>query len=127
MHVSEITIPRVSVNASAQTKVISDKSSVTESKEILIADTVEMVSLEVLEQRVDNKAATAVLPELRDQIALSNVHQRQFFAHQISKDSDLTVKDIKSYDDSSIKKSKIKRKKKLEITRPGAILPDQIW
>jgi hypothetical protein len=64
LHVSEITIPRVSVNASAHTKVISDKSSVTESKEILIADTVEMVSLEVLEQRVDNKAATAVLPEL---------------------------------------------------------------
>ena len=64
LHVSEITIPRVSINASAQTKVISDNSSGTESKKILIDDTVEMVSLEVLEQRVDNKAATAVLPEL---------------------------------------------------------------
>merc|ERR1712074_133815 len=127
LHVSEITIPRVSVNASAHTKVTSDKSSVTESKEILIADTVGMVSLGVLEQRVDNKAATAVLPELCDPIALSNVHQRQFSAHQISKDSDSTVKDIKSCEDSLVQKSKMRKHKKLEIIRQGAILPDQIW
>merc|ERR1711984_59024 len=127
LHVSEITIPRVSTNASAQAKVISDNSSITKNKKILIDDTVGMVSLEVLGQRVDNKAATAVLPELCDPIALSNVHQRQFFAHQISKDSDSTVKDIKSCEDSLVQKSKMRKHKKMEIIRQGAILPDQIW
>ena len=125
LNVSEITNSRVSADASAQAKVISDNSLITKSEKATIDITVEKVSLEVLGHGVDNKEATAVLPELR--FVQSNVHQRQFLVHQISKDSDSTVKDIKPYDDSSIKKSKKKRKKKLEMTRPGAILPDDIW
>merc|ERR1712030_259120 len=98
LNFSEITNSRVPAGASAQAKVISDNSSITKSKKATIDITVEKVSLEVLGHGVDNKEATAVLPELRFPYP-SNVHQRQFFAHQISKDSDSTVKDIKSYDD----------------------------
>merc|ERR1712030_176624 len=101
LNVSEITNSRVSAEASAQAKVISDNSSTTKSKKATIDITVEKVSLEVLGHGVDNKEATAVLPELR--FVQSNVHQRQFLAHQISKDSDSTVKDIKPCDDSSKK------------------------